>query len=164
MLAIMVANLEGDFMITRSSSGKYFLALMSVLFILAASCKPDETDDDIPYIPFPDIVINLSLPEYAGLQSLGTYKSINGGVKGIIIYHNADGNFLAFERNCSYHPNDACSTVEVEITGLRMIDTCCGSIFNFEGNPIDGPAWRPLRQYYTERSASELTITDDVIN
>jgi hypothetical protein len=130
---------------------------------LTLSCSPDESDDQIPYVPFPDVVINLGLPEYFTLQSAGNAKIINeGGVKGIILYHNQNGSYYAFERNCSFHPNDACSTVGIDATGLRLTDSCCGSYFDFEGNPVSGPAWRPLRKYITSLVGSQLTITDEI--
>jgi hypothetical protein len=137
--------------------------IFCVWLIALAACKQDDSDDSIPYVPFPNIVINLSLPEYFTLQSVGNYKVINdGGVKGIILYHHSSGEYYAFERNCSYHPNEACSTVGVDATGLRMNDTCCGSVFDFEGNPVGGPAWRPLRRYATQLTGSQLTITDQI--
>jgi hypothetical protein len=141
-----------------------FNSILSFIFLLTISCSSEESDDAIPYIPFPDIVVNLGLPEYFSLQSIGNYKTINeGGVKGIILYHHASGTFYAFERNCSFHPNDACSTVGVDVSGLRMTDTCCGSYFDFEGNPVAGPAWRPLRRYVTTQVANEVTITDEIV-
>lgn len=127
-------------------------------------CEPDLSDDPIPYQPFPDIIINLNLPEYFSLKVDGGYTIMDGGVRGIIIYRVNSNQYLAFERNCSFHPNDACATVDVEITGLNMIDPCCGSTFSFSnGAVISGVAWRPLRQYYTELDFNDLTITDEVI-
>jgi hypothetical protein len=106
----------------------------------------------------------LNLPEYFSLKVDGGYAIVNGGVRGIIIYRVTSNNYLAYERNCSFHPNDACATVDVEITGLNMIDPCCGSTFSFSnGAVISGVAWRPLRQYWTELDLFELTITDEVI-
>jgi hypothetical protein len=154
-------NQERDFMIIN----KNILAVL-ILIVLAGfiSCKPDESDDEIPYVPFADININLGLPEFFPLQASGGYKLINeGGVKGIILYHHPGGEYYAFERNCSYHPNDACSTVDVDFTGVRMTDSCCGSSFNFDGNPVNGPAWRPLRRYVTIHSANQVTITSDIV-
>jgi hypothetical protein len=145
-------------------TGRTFKSLLFFILLLAASCSSEDSDDEIPYIPFPDIVINLGLPEYFALQSTGSYKTINeGGIKGIILYHHPSGTFYAFERNCSYHPNDACSTVGVDVSGLRMTDSCCGSFFDFEGNPVAGPAWRPLRRYVTSQVANEVTITDEIV-
>jgi len=134
------------------------------IFILSlASCGRDLSDDPIPRANFADIVINLSLPEYQSLNSSG-YKTISGGVRGIII-RKENSSYIAYERNCSYRPAEACATVDVHMSGLFMIDTCCGSNFNFsDGSPSGGPAWRPLNRYRTSLTGSTLTITDEIIN
>lgn len=139
-----------------------------MLFCLAAllglsSCKPDE-DAEVPYIPFEDVVINLSLPEYFVLQSTGGFKYIDSGVKGIILYRKDDQTIYAFERNCTFEPNEACATVEVDPTGIQMSDPCCGTTFNLDGVPVYGPARRELRQYYTEFTGSMLVVTDEIVN
>lgn len=140
---------------------KYFSIL---LILLAAACKPDDSDDAIPFVPFAPIQIDITLPTYNRLQAFGGYIYLNsGGVKGLIVYHHPGG-YYAFERNCSFQPNDACSTVDVEPSGVRMSDTCCGSYFDFEGQPAGGPAWRPLRKYRTEILGTRLTITDEIID
>ncbi|MFZ6012485.1 MAG: hypothetical protein ACOYXT_19235, partial [Bacteroidota bacterium] len=91
--------------------------------------------------------------------------SSEGGVQGIIVYRINASSYVAYERNCSYHPNDACVTVEVHPSNLYMYDPCCSSSFDFStGQPTGGPAWRPLRQYETSLSGSNLTITDEIIN
>lgn len=135
-----------------------------VLIAAAGACKPDLSDDEIPYVPFPTIIVNLGLPENFHLQTVGTHKLINeGGVRGIILYHHSNG-YYAFERNCSYHPNEAGATVEIDATGLRMRDPSCGSVFDFEGRVISGPAWRPLRKYVTTITGNQISITDEVLN
>ena len=135
------------------------------MIVAAVNCTPDDRDDEIAFVPFADIVINLSLPEYFVLQSTGGYKLISeGGVRGLILYHTASGGYVTFERNCSYHPADACATVEVDVTQVRLVDPCCGSYFGFDGNPISGPAWRPLRQYVTLHQGNEVIITDEIAN
>ena len=136
------------------------------LILLLVSCSRDLTDDPIPFIPFTDIVINLSFPDYATLNVDGGYKEINGkGVRGIIVYRANSSTYQAYERNCSYHPADACATVNVHSSGLFMTDPCCGSTFSFsDGTPTGGPAWRPLRRYRTQLSGVTLTITDEMIN
>lgn len=134
------------------------------LFLVA--CTRDLYDDPIPIIPFVDIVINLNLPEYASLRTDGGSKELStGGVRGIIVYRQNATTYLAYERNCSYHPNEACATVNIHSSGFYMIDPCCNSNFTLEdGTPTGGPAWRPLLQYFTQLSGSTLTITDEVIN
>lgn len=130
------------------------------------SCEPQLTDDPIPLITFVDQVCNLGLPEYGSLRVDGGYKEMNKiGVRGVIVYRVNPSTYRAYERNCSYHPNEAGSTVNIHSSGLYLEDPSCGSTFNLtDGQPTGGPAWRPLRQYYTELAGNYLTITSDVIN
>jgi nitrite reductase/ring-hydroxylating ferredoxin subunit len=146
-----------------STNFKKFVVIPLMVIGFALACKP-ESDDPIPYLPFADIIVNLSLPENYTLQFNGGFKYLGGGVKGIILYHGTGSTFYAFERNCSFQPNDACSTVEMENTNLRLIDPCCSSVFNFDGNPTSGPARKPLRQYRVDAQGTTLTVTDEVIN
>jgi nitrite reductase/ring-hydroxylating ferredoxin subunit len=131
-----------------------------------AGCSQDLSDDNIPPAQFPDIVINLSLPSNIDLASKGGYKEFNDyGVRGIIVYCEEIGVYHAYERNCSYSPNEACATVNVDASKLYMIDPCCGSSFDFaSGEPIGGVAWRPLRKYQAIANGSELIITEAIIN
>lgn len=135
-----------------------------IAFGLLTACTRDLSDDPIPIITFADVVINLNLPEYASLRTDGGYKELNaGGVRGIILYRVNSSTYRAFERNCSFRPNEACATVNVHNSGLYMVDPCCNSNFSFEnGLPTGGPAWRPLNKYRTQLNGSTLTITDEV--
>lgn len=134
----------------------------AILLLIIVSCSQDLVDDPIPFQPFSDIVINLSLPEYVNLSTDGGYVYMNsGGVRGIILYRKTSSTYLAFERNCSFQPNDACATVDA--LALFMQDACCGSTFNYNGDPTGGLAWRPLQQYKTSLSGNTLTITDTVL-
>ncbi len=146
-------------MIMRSS--KFWLMLLSLV-----ACSRDLSDDPIPIIPFADVVINLGLPDYFSLQTDGGFKELNtGGVRGIILYRVNSATYFAYERNCSFRPNEACATVNVHSSGLFMTDPCCNSSFNFsDGNPTGGPAWRQLQRYRTQLSGSTLTISDEIIN
>lgn len=135
---------------------------VALLFFLG--CSPDMSDDQIPYQPFPDIVLNLNLPENFVLKNKGSVKLLNGGVRGIIVYCQDPGVYRAYERNCSFHPNDACATVNVDNSNLFMVDPCCNSSFEFStGNPTGGAAWRPLQQYRATYNGIDLIITDEVI-
>ncbi|HEY0655291.1 MAG TPA: hypothetical protein VGD65_19290 [Chryseosolibacter sp.] len=144
------------------------LVVVVVLAILlhTSACKPDIADDPIPYLSFGTIYINLNLPEYARLKTDGGYHYYDdAGVKGLIIYRKDASNYLVYERNCSYRPNEACATVNVHVSTLFMEDPCCGSVFDLAtGNPTGGPAWRPLRRYYSAASGMNLTITDESLD
>ncbi len=136
-----------------------------ILFAFLLSCSTELFDSPIPEAIFHDIVINVSKTEYNNLNTLGyVYIGGDAGVRGIILYKENASTYRAFERNCSYQPNDACATVDVLISTLFMQDSCCGSTFGWDGNPTGGVAWRPLRQYETILNGTELTITDEVIN
>lgn len=133
--------------------------------LICASCEPDVSDDEIPYVQFPDIIINLNLPTYTDLKFDGGYVYIGGGVRGIILYRQNMSTYIAYERNSSYHPFEACATVDVHNSNLYMLDTCSGSTFDFNtGNPTNGPAIRPLRRYVVQLSSFELTVTDEIAN
>jgi nitrite reductase/ring-hydroxylating ferredoxin subunit len=140
------------------------LVILISLLAQYSACTPELSDDEIPYLPFSLITINLNLPEYQSLRTDGGYHYIEGGVRGIILYRQGAHSYIAYERNCSFHPNDACATVDVDISNLFMNDPCCGASFDFaSGQPTGGPAWRPLRKYETLLTGSELTITDAIV-
>lgn len=143
------------------------LISLALLLLVAgqSGCDPDLTDDAIPYVNFPEILIDLNLPAYTALKTDGGSMYFNdGGVRGLILYRESATSYLAWERNCSFQPNEACATVNIDASGLFMADACCGSTFSFErGNPTGGVAWRPLRRYSTSLSSSTLTITDQIV-
>ncbi|MBX2899718.1 MAG: hypothetical protein KF775_08705 [Cyclobacteriaceae bacterium] len=128
-------------------------------------CGREVTDDFIPIVSFAPIELNLSLPANNNLQLDGGSRALSGGVRGIIVYRINASTYAAYERNCSYRPNEACATVDVHSSGFFMTDACCGSNFSFtDGTPTGGPAWRSLNRYRTQVSGLTLTITDEVIN
>ena len=138
-------------------------ALFTVFLFVAPGCDPVLSDDPIPVVPFDDIIIQLSLPQYASLSTKGYYE-LNAGVRGIILYRKDASTYLAYERNCSYRPNEACATVNVDPSGLFMTDPCCNSSFDFsDGHPTGGPAWSSLRRYKVFLTAGTLTVTDDIV-
>jgi hypothetical protein len=149
----------------KSLSGVVINAMLFFgCLLLLSSCDSDLSDDPIPYQPFPALSIQLTLPSNNALNTLGWMAFDDAGIKGIIVYRLSSTTYLAYERNCSYHPNDACATVDVHSSNLYMLDACCGSAFNFaDGQPRSGPAWRPLRQYITSLNGSTLTITDEIL-
>lgn len=161
MLVIMVKSLVKDFMTMNKTLICIFLALM--LFV-----QCDEDFEDIPLVPadFPDIVINLRLPEYNNLQIDGGYIVIpSSGIRGIIVHRQSSTEFTAFEINCSYEPGSATANIRVDDSGFSLIDDSCRSRFSItNGNPISGPARSPLRIYVSSLNGDILTITDESAN
>jgi len=130
--------------------------------IFGAGCG--SASAQVPYAQFPDIVINLNLPAYNRVRTEGGYVYLEGGVRGLILYHQEGNTYLAFERNCTYHSQEDCATVEVHSSTLYMTDPCCGSIFSFpDGEATKGPAWNRLVQYRTSLTGNTLTIIDEII-
>lgn len=146
----------------RLSQMKRFVVHIALLIL--AGCTPDLSDDAIPWQPFDVININLNLPEYIALKTDGRSMYIDGGIRGIILYHQSGSNYFAYERNCSFQPNSACATVDIHVSTLYMLCSCCSSTFDLAtGYPTGGPAWRPLRKYSTSLNGTTLTITDEVV-
>jgi nitrite reductase/ring-hydroxylating ferredoxin subunit len=143
------------------------VSLMALMFLmLLGSCEPQMTDDSIPWLPFPEVVLDLSFPVNQSLRVDGGLLEIdNAGVRGIIVYRVSGNTFRAYERNCSFQPNEAGATVNIHSSNLYLIDHSCGSSFSLaDGIPSGGPAWRPLRQYRTVFANNTVTITDESVN
>jgi hypothetical protein len=144
--------------------GKISKAVLLILVLISGSlgyrCNEDPFLDEIPPV-FVDETINLNNFEYSDLNQVGGFVYIQGGVRGIIIYRQSIDRYLAFERNCPYRPLDDCALVGVDKSTLFMIDSCCSSTFDFDGNPTGGPASIPLRQYTTFLDQNFLIITSE---
>jgi nitrite reductase/ring-hydroxylating ferredoxin subunit len=137
-----------------------------ILFLLLAyQSSNGQADAPIPLVSFQEIVIDTDMPANIRLRMDGGYKEEEGGVRGLIIYRVNATSFVAYERNCTYHPNRECATVNVHSSGLYLIDPCCNSQFSLtDGNSMGGPAWRPLLQYRTQVQGNKIIISDEIIN
>ncbi len=106
--------------------------------------------DNLPSV-YVDILLDLNKPEYYELNTPGNYIYINGGLAGIIVYHDLTGEYKAYDRACPYDFN--LNAARVSVTDLSLGKACdtagCGSEFSItnEGVVLKGPAQRPLRQY-----------------
>ncbi len=132
------------------------LIYIFILFIF--SCGTSQ-DSPVPYIPV-DLRINLNDLRHQNLQRNGGYIYFFGGIRGIIVYRKSASVYYAFERNCTFDPLAECAQVSADESGLFMLDKCCGSQFDFEGNPISGVATVPLLRYRTTVLGNELHITN----
>ncbi|MEX2335693.1 MAG: hypothetical protein WD555_00305 [Fulvivirga sp.] len=137
------------------------------LFCIACvfSCNENDFQEEIPYAFFEDIRIELDLPQYNDLSFDGGYMTLNEGVRGIILYRENESSYHAYEMICSYHPQDACATINVHGSGLTMFCPCCNSTFSFTtGYPTGGgPAQYPLRKYQVYLDRRVLTVTDEPV-
>ena len=117
-----------------------------------ASCNEEQPDERIPFA-FVNLDLNLNLIQYQDLHNLGGYIYIEegpeAGYKGLIVYHEGNDIYRAFERACPYDPLSACDPLKVDDSGLFILHECCGSTFSFNGNPTSGPASLNLLEYDT---------------
>ena len=133
---------------------RLFVNILLLLSMSLLSCNEERPEQRIPF-SFVNQDINLNLIQYQDLKNIGGYVYIqdgtNAGFKGLIVYHAGNGLYNAFERACTYDPfaDTDCDPIIVDDSGLFLTHECCGSTFNFNGNPMSGPASLNLVQYST---------------
>ena len=117
-----------------------------VLFLIIISSCGDSND----YIRdvYVDVEIDLSLPQFSPLNTVGNSIFIEGGNKGIIIYRFSNYEYNIYDRNCSYEPNLECSYIDSINSTIAMCG-CCSSAFLLDQNGVaaNSPAVLPLKQY-----------------
>jgi len=119
-----------------------FLALF---LIIISSCG--DSNDYIRNV-YVDVEIDLSLPEFSPLNTVGNSIFVEGGNKGIIIYKFSNYEYNIYDRNCSYEPNLGCSYIDSINSTIAMCG-CCSSAFLLDQNGVaaNSPAVLPLKQY-----------------
>ena len=123
-----------------------------IISILIAGC--DEKNCYIQNI-YVNEFIDLSLPAYSDISTSGNAIFVEGGVRGIIIFHGVGNSYQAYDRNCSYEPCKSCSYVDTINSGIAYCG-CCTSAFNISnsGEPLNAPALLPLKSYRTVLNTS----------
>jgi len=138
---------------------RYFLPFF-IIFLLFGStaCKKDKNNGNIPNVTV-NLSLPLALPEYAPLNSVGNSIEIQGGYKGILVYHRFQNEYIAFELACTYDPLEANAIVEKDSSNVIGVDYHCGSRFYLtDGSVLQGPANQSLKQYQTEYDAGSNTL------
>lgn len=128
---------------------KFSRALFSwTLFLsLALTFSECSKSEDLIENIYVDLYLDTTLPANNSLIVTGGWVYATGGVKGIIVFRRSNDEFVAFERNCTYNPQEKCA-VAVESSNIIAHDACCGSRFQLtDGIVIKGPASRGLKQY-----------------
>jgi len=116
-----------------------------IISALSASCNDKDNYIQEVYI---NEFIDLSLPIHSELKTPGESIFVEGGIKGIIIYHEIGDSYKVYDRNCSYEPSLACSRIDTVYSGIAYCG-CCTSAFliNNTGEPLNAPALLPLKEY-----------------
>ena len=131
------------------------IRILTFFCLLFFSCQKEE--DYIQNVVV-DINLNLTLPGFSDLQTVGNSVFINGGVKGIIVYRQGFDSYKTYDRNCSFEPSLSCARID-SVNSSIAICKCCNSKFLLsDGTPFDGPALLPLKKYQNNLSEDFLYI------
>lgn len=132
---------------------KYTFILSTLFFLLLSACDGDkiqQADDQIPNVPVNFSILTNNML-YGDLEMRGHWVYLNGGYKGILVYHGYDDEYYAFERCCTYDARITDARVWVTENGSMLYDSICGSTYFIQdGSPtVEGPATQSLRRYNT---------------
>ncbi len=128
-----------------------------MFMMMSADCSKT-SNSQVPNI-LVDITVYTTDPAFFKLNAIGGYVYITGGVKGIIIYHQGLDQYMAYDRDCPYLPNNTNSIVHVDSSGIIVVDTSCGSKFSlYDGSLLKGPASYGLKTYNTSVTGSAVRI------
>lgn len=129
---------------------RIFLLINTILLVSILSCSKDESADEnlIPYVQVKER-LNINDPLYSKLNNINSWVYVNAGSRGIILFRESNETIRAFDRHCTYDPEQVCSTVDMDAGLLQANDfDCCGSIFGIATRVVlKGPASRPLVEY-----------------
>ena len=121
--------------------------LICFCIISLNSCTKNQ--NIVPYV-YVDQYINISLPSYSSLNSIGGWAYISGGSRGIIIYRQSYDQFSAYDRHCTFNADNPCGKATVDSTNSFVECACDSSRYQlFDGLVIQGPASYSLKNYQT---------------
>ncbi|HTA81389.1 MAG TPA: Rieske (2Fe-2S) protein [Bacteroidia bacterium] len=102
-----------------------------------------------PSAPNVNFTIDISSSQYSALQTNGGYVYSNS----IIIARDSNGNFVALYDVC---PHAGCT---IQFNSRNQFPCPChGSLFDENGNVINGPATSGVKKYNTSLSGTILTV------
>lgn len=126
-----------------------------LISFIVFSCK--KNNEQIPYVPV-NFYLYTSSPQFNQLNAVGGWTYVNGGSKGIVIYHRLIDEFVAFDRHSTYNIDAGCQ-VSVDNSYITLTDSCSGSQFLlYDGSVAKGPASFPLKAYQTSYDGITLKV------
>jgi hypothetical protein len=136
----------------------FYLLVLTMTGLLTIGCKKNKDNNGSE---IPNVYVNFFIqPDGIDFIPMGNWKYYNEeGYRGIIIYRVDQFTFNAYERTCPYDAQKDCARVEVDNSGVLMVDSCCMSYYSIlDGMPAGGPTTLPLKQYFTEYDGSTLQV------
>ena len=134
------------------------LILLFIIPLTFFSCG--KSGDVIPSVAV-NFQASLTDPRLSALNVYGGAVLIDGyGVAGLILYREADGTYVAYDRCSSYMPQNHCA-VNIDPGNFTCTDPCSGAKFSLiDGSPVKAPATRSLKSYYIDVSNSEIYVSN----
>lgn len=160
---------EKDFIpMSKATWGVFWFVLITPFWMSSCGDSINPNDTPVPSVPV-SITLNTDLPAYFYLKSPGTWIYFEGGNRGVVLVHDFDDQFYAFDRTCSYQPDLSCSRVEIDSAryffkcGNVVADSfelCCSSRFQLNGLVNNGPARFPLRAFRVTFTGNTIHISN----
>ena len=154
-----------------------FIAIATLFYTCKKAAKNVTNQEFFPSV-LVDFYINLDLPLYAELNFPNGYvyeRNYGYKTRGVIVYntgYTGPDQYVAFDRSCPYNVDSSCSIVSVDSSTLyyrcgqytgpggKFIPCCNSKFVASNGGQMEGPANRPLRQYYVSILGRQLHITN----
>lgn len=165
MLVSMVEKPKKDFTLMNKSVLRAFSFFL--IFLTISGCdKSRRVTENIPK-GLVNLIIDLDLPSYMHLSNVGTHAYFDGGVRGVLVIHDFDDQWYAFERTCAYQPSNQCSNIWVDSVNIQLkcgnykgfdFEPCCQSKYMYQGFPLSGPAAGRLAQYTISRNGNIVQV------
>lgn len=135
--------------------------LVAVGLIGISGCKKDNNNgySNIPNVPV-DIYVFTNDPQFFNLSIVGGWGYLQGGSKGILVYHSSNNEFTALERHCPHDATQSNSIVDIDSSNyvLAQCRTCASKYVLFDGSVSSGPAELALKRYRTQLNGNQLRI------
>lgn len=130
--------------------------LFVLLSVVCFGCGKT-SQSNIPNVPV-SFTATLSDPRLTALNAYGGAVYITGGVAGIIIYREPNGDYAAYDRCSSYNPQNKCA-VTLDNPTITVTDPCSGSKFSLvDGSPVKAPATLSLKSYVVSVGNNEISV------
>ena len=125
------------------------------------------TNNAVSPIPSYAVSLEITMQDATELNTIGGVAEFTStfrpnqylGFGGIVIFHNFDDQFVAFDMACP-HEIDRNTRVSVNMAGQAVCPKC-GSTFDVgysQGFPVKGPARYPMKQYHVAISGDKLRV------
>ncbi|KQC32479.1 hypothetical protein AAU57_03375 [Nonlabens sp. YIK11] len=142
--------------------------MKKILLALALMCIfACQSDDDARRNPFLidlsfQTALNTDLPQYSSLNFANNYVVVRSqGIRGIVVYHLGNDQFVAYELSDPNHSPSSCSSMNIN----GIIATCSCTDDNNTYNIIDGrhqtdPELFPMKPYRVSRVGNNVVVSN----